>query len=438
MQANPSTRQLLRHVYLLCAVSAITCAGLVAVFSWRHLQQHQLEARQTRVHTKTLEHIASLQAQLLNNMQHNPAGNATLLAAAQALDQILSGNEDDQVLAACFRAAWQTWVATYSPDTESAMNAQDPPWSDLLASLEAIRIHHGHSHHQTLHQHSGEAGSITHLWLGAILLGSGIWGVIWLVTLIARSQQQLLHAQESLERRVAERTSEISRQNARLTDEVTQRRQLQQEILTIASEEQRRIAGWLHDDLGQRLTGLSLGVKTLERELESTAHTASKLTLAELSHQVRATSETLRTIVRGLYPTTMTQSEFVAAVNALAKDAQELANCRFRVQILAVPELHDESANVQLYGILREAVTNTIRHACAQEVRITVAEEQGQLVLTVSDDGCGFETELAMEQGVGIKLMHYRTDILRGNLEVTSHSGAGTTVRLNVPLPSSG
>lgn len=436
MQANPSTRQLLRHVYLLCAVSAITCAGLVAVFSWRHLQQHKLEALQTRVHTETLEQIADLQAHLLDNLQRDPAGNTTLLAAAEALDKMLAGNEEEPVLAIRFRTAWQIWITARASEPESSTNAQGAAWSDLLASLETLRNHHMLSGRHSPHHHSGEAGSITHLWLGALLLGSGIWGVVWLVTLIARSQQQLLHAQETLEHRVAERTSEISRQNARLTDEVAQRRQLQQEILTIASEEQRRIAGWLHDDLGQRLTGLSLGVKTLERETANHNQRAAEHTLAELSLQVRAISDTLRTIVRGLYPTTMTNGEFVTAVEALAIDAREHAGCRCRVEMCELPDWLDESANVQLYGILREAVTNAIRHADASEIGISIVRDNRQVQLTVTDDGRGFETDHAVEQGVGIKLMRYRADILRGSLKYDSSTGSGTMIRITVPMPN--
>ena len=436
MHTNPSTRHLLRNIYLLCAVSAITCAGLVAVFGWRHLQQHQREAHEIHAHTHVFEHVAELQALLLAAVEPGGADDPALHSAAAQLEHVLASNPEEQVLAEEFQKTWQAWRAAGASVPPNATTEQDGTWNALCAVLESISQYHGSQLDHPTHQHAGDAGSIAHLWFGAILLISGVWGVVWLVTSIVRSQRQLLHAQQTLERRVEERTGEIARQNERLSEEVAERRRLQQEILTIASEEQRRIAGWLHDDLGQRLTGLSLSVKTLERELVNNGHATGEETLIDLASQVRSTSETLRMIVRGLYPTTMTTSELVAAVEALATDARERANCRCAVRIEAVPDLHDDASNVQLYGILREAFTNAIRHAGAREVRITMAPSDGQLVVSIVDDGCGFELEHASEQGVGLQLMRYRADILRARLEVHSAPDTGTRVQVSVPIPA--
>lgn len=429
---NPSTRHLLRNIYLLCAVSAITCAGLVAVFGWRHLQQHQHEAEQIHAHLHALEHVVAMQSALLNVTQQVAFDADSLATNAQQLTAELTNEPAEQALGDEFKNAWQSWVATTRQDAETASN-RDEAWAALCHSLERIRQYHAHQLEYPHHQHAGAAGSVAHLWFGAVLLIGGGWGVVWLVTAIVRSQRQLLQAQETLERRVAARTSEIARQNERLSEEVAQRQRLQQEILTIASEEQRRIAGWLHDDLGQRLTGLSLGVKTLERELANSDQSRGTQTLTDLAGQVRSTSETLRMIVRGLYPTTMTTPELMVALETLAAEVQERAHCACRVELEDVPNLLDDAANVQLYGILREALTNAIRHAGATVVRIRLAQENGQLVATITDDGCGFESDHASEQGVGFKLMRYRADILRATLEVQSAPDAGTRVHVRVP-----
>jgi signal transduction histidine kinase len=308
MQSDTPTRQLLRNVYLLCAVSAITCAGLVTVLGWQHLRQHAREAEQARVHLHAIGHLTDVEGMLLRSTTQGEAhaDSGELWYAAEHLIDSLETDEQAAELTERFKQAWRDYALTVYEDGPSSVAEKDAAWFELVESLERVRGHHASG--LLAHDgHTGEGGSPIHLWYGTLILVAGGWGVGWLVSVIVRSQRRLLEAQANLEQRVEERTSEISRQNVRLSEEVAHRQALEEEILTIASEEQRRIAGWLHDDLGQRLTGLSLGFKALERELAGTRDVAGSGTVAELAQQVRAASEALRTLVRGLYPTGMTR-----------------------------------------------------------------------------------------------------------------------------------
>lgn len=209
--------------------------------------------------------------------------------------------------------------------------------------------------------------------------------------------------------------------------EVTERKQLEREILEISGREQRRIGHDLHDDLCQRLGGLQLLSGVLEEELAAEGH-AQAPQAGRIFSQVQAALERARRLARGLAPVELEAEGLASALQALAEGAAQL----FCIQCVFRPEarvaLTDAGAATQLYRIAQEAITNAVKHGRATRVVISLTGVENRFELTVRDDGLGFRPTLAAGPGMGLRIMKYRAAMIGAMLEVRSAPGAGTTV----------
>lgn len=218
--------------------------------------------------------------------------------------------------------------------------------------------------------------------------------------------------------------------------DITDHKTLQQEVLTIAAEEQQRIAHDLHDSLGQQLTGLSYKSETLTERLEkeSSPHTA----LAdELSQLILEATRLTRNLVQGLYPVTLEEGDLLTALEEFVHHVQAVhgISCLIRASVHTGPD--DKVATLHIYRIVQEAVNNAIKHGQAShiEIRLNPAQEN-HVVLTVQDDGIGFPKEFQENLGLGMRSIKYRVALLGGVLEVQPASPTGTCVRCTIPTPS--
>ena len=204
----------------------------------------------------------------------------------------------------------------------------------------------------------------------------------------------------------------------------------EREIIEAAAREQRRIAYDLHDDLGQHLVGIAFKAKLLGEKLRSThpgqAEEAS--TIARLANdaarQTRLTAHKLDGANGAI--------DLVTALPKLAAAVEE--NCRVRVSVNTSACSVSVSAQValQLYRIAQEAVRNAIEHGRAGKLEIYLVSHQEQIVLTVSDNGRGFDRRVA-EQGLGFRTMGSRAHSVGGSCELESRAG-GTTLICRVPI----
>jgi signal transduction histidine kinase len=437
MPMQQSSRQVLRYVYLLSAVCAVTCAGLTGLFSWRHLGQHATEAAHVQRGLDALAEIARLQSMAIRGV--TAADRPRLAESVEKLARLHAGSDHADLAkhADALVAAWKRLDPSLtSPPAELPDAAQTPAGlGEFIAELDALREHQADALLDDPHRHSGSLGWGRHLLVAAGMLLFGGVGVACLLAAIVRSQREVERAHALLESKVADRTEQLAAKNAELSAEIDHRRRLEQEIVTIAGEEQRRIAHELHDDLGQQLTALSLHAKHLEREL---ARDRAPLVVAaaELSQQLKASTEALRRIVRRLYPTAMSRDELVDALTRMMVESGARHGVRCTFDRHGDLPLDDRTKNVHLYGIAREAVANALRHAKPTQVAVTLAGSDAGVELTIADDGTGMHGNGERGAGMGLRLMAYRADILRGRLEIKPGDPRGTVVRVSIPGPA--
>ena len=219
----------------------------------------------------------------------------------------------------------------------------------------------------------------------------------------------------------------------------TERERLQREIVEIANREQRRIGGDLHDGLGQELTGIALLLRGLAAQLEKEG-LPHKGHVDEVIGLVNGAIESTRSLARGLSPVSPERGGLVMALQALAARCQE----RYGIPI----EFHDdagdaagrldETAATHLYRIAQESLTNVARHslATAATMRLGPASGGTGLQLSIEDNGRGLAHRTAEKcAGLGLKIMRYRAQMLRGDLALETPASGGTWVRCVFPTP---
>jgi signal transduction histidine kinase len=218
---------------------------------------------------------------------------------------------------------------------------------------------------------------------------------------------------------------------ALLEREIAVRARLEREVIESCAREQRRIAYDLHDGLGQQLVSIALSAKLLEEQLRPDRPTEAEKASAivrlanEAARQARLTARSLEG-ADGV-------GDLKTALESLATNISQ--NCRVRSTVKANGASLPVSAPVatQLYRIAQEAVRNAVEHGAAREVLIQLTFRHRDMLLTVQDNGEGFDTK-TNGHGMGLRIMRYRAQCIGGSCEVHTGASKGTTVYCRVPL----
>jgi len=215
--------------------------------------------------------------------------------------------------------------------------------------------------------------------------------------------------------------------------DVSDRRRLEQEILRISEQEQRRIGQDLHDGLGQMLTGIGLLSQHLARQLGDIDPDAAEQA-QEITSLIREADQQARALARGLVPVDIEAEGLATALKRLSRNAQTLFGINCQVRTMGSPAAIDATVVTHLFRIAQEAVSNAVKHGRATEVSVALAFSPDRIRLRIRDNGIGFPSERSVESGMGVHIMHYRARIIGGALEIRSIQDEGTSVTCTVPL----
>jgi len=207
-----------------------------------------------------------------------------------------------------------------------------------------------------------------------------------------------------------------------------ERRRTSSAALAAQEEERARIARDLHDEVNQSLTGLLLRLEAAREK----APPELALELTETKALANQAMQELLALARQLRPTALDDLGLKAAMAGYVK---ELGQGGMRASFEAHGDFSDLPQDVQLvvYRVAQEALSNALRHASAENVRVALVREDGEVELRVGDDGRGFSFEQAA-RGLGIAGMRERALLVGGDLRVESRPELGTRVSLRVPI----
>jgi len=231
-----------------------------------------------------------------------------------------------------------------------------------------------------------------------------------------------LHIEGGGAREIEDLAEAFNAMLARLEDE---RRESGRRALRAQEAERRRIARELHDELGQTMTGVLLRIDEAIREPEAAD-------LEEAREDVRRSLDDVRRIARDLRPDTLAELGLRSALSGLAVRLQRQTGLAVERRLDDdLPPL-GEDAEIVVYRVVQEALTNVARHAGAERVVIALGRDDEAVTLTVDDDGRGVPAHVGREAR-GITGMRERALLVRGRLTVGHSPLGGTRVTLRIP-----
>jgi two-component system CheB/CheR fusion protein len=236
-----------------------------------------------------------------------------------------------------------------------------------------------------------------------------------------------------IELAVSELSDGIERMSTVLIRDMSERNELQKQILEVAEQEQRRIGQDLHDSTQQELSGLGMIAQNLYESLEGQGASSQAKIAGRLSEGIGRALENVRRLSRGLVPSELGAHGLRMALSELARQTSELQaiDCRFECD--DTTEVRDQFVATHLYRIAQEAITNVLKHAKAEHIWLSLEKQDGLLALKVLDDGAGISAVPETDKGIGLKVMFYRAGIIGGSLRIERMEEGGTQVTGTFP-----
>ncbi len=194
--------------------------------------------------------------------------------------------------------------------------------------------------------------------------------------------------------------------------------------------ERRRLARELHDQTGQELTSVLLGLKALEDAPETEARAQA---LVKVRGQVLETLHAVRRLATELRPKALDDYGLVPAVKRLSESFVEQTGLLLDFEARLGERRFPSDVETALYRMIQEALTNIVKHAQARHVSIVLSTDHRAITALIEDDGRGFDLEVARE-GMGLDGMRERLGLIGGKLTIESRLGGGTTLVAKVPL----
>jgi signal transduction histidine kinase len=267
-----------------------------------------------------------------------------------------------------------------------------------------------------------ERGSV----VGGLAVGTVLEEHRWPDEMIPRLRLLADVFANALARQRAERVAQESAEHIR---------DLAGRLMTSQEEERRRIARELHDGVSQELAALSIALTALEAALPKETAPARRQDIARLQGRTVEMTETIRQLSHELHPGILQYAGLAAALRSHCQKFER--EWDLKVGLQTDDDLGTVPADVALclYRVTQEALQNVARHAKASQVRVVVARNGTDIVLTIGDDGRGFDlAEGRGRGGLGLISLDERVRLARGRLSIDSKPQRGTEIQVVVPL----
>lgn len=217
--------------------------------------------------------------------------------------------------------------------------------------------------------------------------------------------------------------------------DITQRKELEREVLEVVAQEQHRIGQELHDGVNQELFALNLISTAMSLRLEKIDANEEKQA-AKITSGLTRVQRQIRALARGLVPVELDPEGLHAALQDLAERTSELSKVVCKLERSALVHIEESVVATHLLCIAQEAVRNAVRHGQARNIRLSLKQAAGRVVLSIRDDGVGLPAALNEPKGLGIRLMQYRASTIGGWLTIGPAPGGGTVVLCTLPTKS--
>ncbi len=211
---------------------------------------------------------------------------------------------------------------------------------------------------------------------------------------------------------------------------------IQAEISTLENE-RTRIAGDLHDELGPLLSAIKMKLSSIETESRE-----DEITMQETAEHITDIIHRLREISNDLMPNTLLRKgltfaieEFINKFSGSLLPGEQATSLKINFKHRDIPELSKE-ITINLYRIVQEIIHNTIKHSKASILNIELIAIDNKVILSTEDNGTGFNYKVAMieNNGLGLRSLVSRNDIMQGDFYIESQLGKGTIYTVEIPI----
>lgn len=255
---------------------------------------------------------------------------------------------------------------------------------------------------------------------------------------LRRAHEQLADRAKQLQTLVELRTAKLAKSNERLRREMAEREALRRKLLHAQEEERRRIARELHDQMGQNLTALNVGLKSL---LDGQSRSGLGSRVQHLQELATQTARDLHRVAVELRPAALDDLGLVKAIRALI----ETWSTRYRIDVdfeagqYKAAGISSEIETI-LYRIIQEALNNVAKHSGATRVALVLRRTEEQVQGIIEDDGRGFDARVTSQSGngsgrLGLLGIRERLGIVGGEFKIESAPKRGATLFVRIPIP---
>ena len=218
-----------------------------------------------------------------------------------------------------------------------------------------------------------------------------------------------------------------------VANDITDRIQLEKEVLTAAGQERYKIGQYLHDDLGQHLVGIEAMCALLLKRLKSQNNPEVKIA-EEIHEYLKEAHNKARVTARDLCPVRLEKNGLSFAIIELIAKTEKIfgISCVFHNFNMHI-QIYNSQIAINMYYITQEAINNAVKHGNVRNIIITYSSNEDNIYLSIEDDGDGFDISQTASPGIGLGLMKYRARAIGGSLDITSTPGTGTEILIKFP-----
>lgn len=247
----------------------------------------------------------------------------------------------------------------------------------------------------------------------------------------------LIHSAELIElggkRCVLRVSHDVTEREEAIAREQTARAKYTLQLIASQEAERERIAGELHDSLGQNLSVIKNQTHLLLQRNELAPDLRSKI--QGLGDTTALAIAEVRRISQDLHPYQLDHLGLTAALEALIQSAGGASRIAFRKKIDGVDDVFSREAAASLYRIVQEGINNILKYSEAKNSRVTLERDVREAILTIQDDGQGFDPSAA-RAGMGLKNISERALLLGGRLKLDAGPGRGVRIEITIPISS--
>lgn len=230
-------------------------------------------------------------------------------------------------------------------------------------------------------------------------------------------------------------------ENVRMLGTIRQNRQdlrrLTEKLFQGQEDERRRIARELHDEAGQSLTAVKLGLDNLEQKI-SNKDVDAKSILSDTRKMLVRTASEIRRLAYNLHPTLLTDLGLEPALKLYFKEIETHSGLNIDFKMIGFSGRLEKDLETSLYRFSQEALTNTLKHSGAELFKLKIIKSFPKLIFIAEDDGVGFDEKLVCEdkRSLGLLGMRERANLLGGTFTVRGRLGQGARIRIEIKMPS--